>query len=101
MLSLVLYLGVAALPALAQDLQVPILAQDVQVPSFAQSVHDWDKLNLTVGGRLFAGIPWAEPCFSSFNGKPVTPDSARCAFVQQNFFDSHCMFSNLASTCCL
>ncbi|KAF8873597.1 FAD-binding domain-containing protein, partial [Gymnopilus junonius] len=71
MFSLVLYIGVAALPALAQTSQ------------------DWAKLNATVGGRLFTGIPWAEPCFSSFNGKRVKPDSAECSFVQQNFFNSH------------
>ncbi|PPR06693.1 hypothetical protein CVT26_001454 [Gymnopilus dilepis] len=57
--------------------------------AFAQTAKDWQNLNHTVGGRLFAGIPWAEPCFSSYNGKPVKPDQAQCSFVQQNFFNSH------------
>ncbi|KAF8910415.1 FAD-binding domain-containing protein [Gymnopilus junonius] len=71
MFSLALYLGIAA------------------VPAFAQTSQDWAKLNATVGGRLFTGIPWAEPCFSSYNGKHVKPDPAQCAFVEQNFFNSH------------
>ncbi|KAF8879978.1 FAD-binding domain-containing protein [Gymnopilus junonius] len=71
MLSLALSLGIAALPALAQTSQ------------------DWAKLNATVGGRLFPGIPFAQPCFSSFNGKHVTPDAPECTFVEQNSFNSH------------
>ncbi|KAF8886615.1 FAD-binding domain-containing protein [Gymnopilus junonius] len=59
------------------------------LPALAQTAQDLQNLNSTVGGRLYVGIPWAEPCFSSFNGNPVTPDPVQCAFVQQNFFNNH------------
>ncbi|KAF8152983.1 FAD-binding domain-containing protein [Crassisporium funariophilum] len=49
----------------------------------------WDLLNTTVHGRLQAGVPWPEPCFSWYDGKPVQPDGKQCDFVQQNFFNNH------------
>ncbi|KDR73790.1 hypothetical protein GALMADRAFT_632193 [Galerina marginata CBS 339.88] len=51
------------------------------------TLKDWAHLNATVGGRLFPGVPWTEPCFSIYNGKKVKPDVGQCSFVQQNFFN--------------
>ncbi|PPQ89436.1 hypothetical protein CVT25_012815, partial [Psilocybe cyanescens] len=48
---------------------------------------DWAALNSTLKGRLLPGIPWTEPCFTTYNGKNVTQDLAKCGFVQENFFD--------------
>jgi hypothetical protein len=48
--------------------------------------------NASIGGRLAFGIPWPEPCFSSFNGAAVTPNSTQCSFVEQNFFNNHRAF---------
>lgn len=49
-------------------------------------------LNSSLGGRLAVGTPWPKSCFSSFNGKAQTPDPVACAFVQDNYFNVHCMF---------
>ena len=45
--------------------------------------------NASIGGRLAFGVPWPEPCFSSYNGVAVIPNSTQCAFVEQNFFNNH------------
>lgn len=47
------------------------------VPSTAA----WDNLNSTVGGRLFDGVPFAQPCYT--NGF----DSPECLFVRSNYLD--------------
>ncbi|KDR73742.1 hypothetical protein GALMADRAFT_630927 [Galerina marginata CBS 339.88] len=57
--------------------------------SLSAGVADWAALNTTVGGRLHFGKPWAAPCFSQYNGDKVEPNESECAFVQQNFFNSH------------
>lgn len=51
----------------------------------ADLVTAFAQLNGTVGGRLRAGIPLAEPCYSNYSGRAVTPDPAACAVVQQNY----------------
>lgn len=53
---------------------------------------DWNQLKKAVEGRLYAGKPFAEPCFSSYEGKKKDVDQAGCAYVQENFFNSHCKF---------
>ncbi|KAF9053297.1 FAD-binding domain-containing protein [Panaeolus papilionaceus] len=53
------------------------------------NANDWNQLNQTVGGRLFPGKPFAEPCFSSYEGKSKQVDQTACTYVQQNFFNSH------------
>lgn len=56
------------------------------------NANDWNQLNQTVGGRLFPGKPFAEPCFSSYEGKSKQVDQTACTYVQQNFFNSHCTY---------
>jgi FAD/FMN-containing dehydrogenase len=48
---------------------------------------DWAALNASVGGRLFSAEPFARPCFSVWEGQPVTPDAAQCAVIQDNYFN--------------
>lgn len=55
------------------------------------SPQDWTALNNTVGGRLALGIPWSMPCFSWYNGSSVQPQPAECKYVQENYYDSHCV----------
>lgn len=43
------------------------------------------NLNATVGGRLRTATPLALPCFSSYDGRPVSPDSQACGAVQANY----------------
>ncbi|TVY32503.1 FAD-linked oxidoreductase, partial [Lachnellula subtilissima] len=45
----------------------------------------WAALNQTVNGRLFAGVPLAQSCYSSYNGTATTPDAAACSAVQSNY----------------
>lgn len=61
------------------------------VPPASPAQVDWASFNRTVNGRLAAGIPWTEPCFTTYNGKNATQDLTQCEFVQENFFD-HCAY---------
>ncbi|TVY40181.1 FAD-linked oxidoreductase [Lachnellula occidentalis] len=45
----------------------------------------WAALNQTVNGRLHAGVPLAQSCYSSYNGTATTPDAAVCSAVQTNY----------------
>ncbi|CCM05083.1 uncharacterized protein FIBRA_07290 [Fibroporia radiculosa] len=45
------------------------------------------KLNATLGGRLYFNAPWELPCFSEYNGEPVTPNATACAAIQANYTD--------------
>ncbi|KAF8147579.1 FAD-binding domain-containing protein [Crassisporium funariophilum] len=78
---------------LALSLILTAILASAQTADISQNkgptAQDWANLNATVGGRLAPGIPWPEPCFSSFNGNAVTPNQAQCTFVQQNFFNNH------------
>ncbi|PYH82445.1 FAD/FMN-containing dehydrogenase [Aspergillus uvarum CBS 121591] len=46
-------------------------------------------LNTTVGGRVQPLTPFSLPCFSSYNGHPVTPNDAACATIQANYSDPY------------
>ena len=50
-----------------------------------QNQNIWSELNQSVHGRLYAATPLALPCFSSYNGKPVTVDSTACSTIQNNY----------------
>lgn len=49
---------------------------------------DWQSLNVSVGGRLYAGTPFALPCYTTYeNGtttEPRIPDLGACSAVMQN-----------------
>ncbi|PPQ74692.1 LOW QUALITY PROTEIN: hypothetical protein CVT26_007602 [Gymnopilus dilepis] len=52
------------------------------------SSPDWNSLNQTVSGRLQAGVPFSQPCFSRLGGgAPNTPDPAQCSAIQANYAD--------------
>lgn len=51
------------------------------------SPPDWNALNTSVGGRLYTTTPFELPCFSTFDGQPVTADPAACASIQGNYTD--------------
>ena len=48
-------------------------------------VADWASLNTTVGGRLHITLPFELPCFSTFNGQPVSSDPSACKTIQENY----------------
>ena len=52
--------------------------------------RDWQgaafsTLNATVGGRLQSATPLALPCFSNYDGQPVTPDPQACSIAEENY----------------
>ncbi|KAH0586775.1 hypothetical protein H2248_005624 [Termitomyces sp. 'cryptogamus'] len=48
---------------------------------FVPSAADWASLNSTVGGRLFEGVPFAQPCYTrGFN-------STECLAVRASYLD--------------
>jgi len=69
------------------NLQNPFLVPENTTSLPTPTTSDWATLNETVGGRLYIGKPWSNPCFSTYNGEPNTQDEEACAFVQKNFFD--------------
>jgi hypothetical protein len=60
-----------------------------------QSVHgvaississaEWNALNSSISGRLFATVPLAESCFQSWNNKEVRADANACASIQKTY----------------
>lgn len=56
----------------------------------ATCVHD-DRADRP-GVRILVNEPFAKPCFSSYNGRPVQPDADLCAAVQQNYTDADFRF---------
>ncbi|GJE86543.1 FAD-binding domain-containing protein [Phanerochaete sordida] len=50
--------------------------------------RDLAALNASVGGHLHLATPFALPCFSSFQGKSVSPDPVECDAIQANYTDS-------------
>ncbi|CAD6445395.1 52aca933-d807-4e70-920e-cdb13b71edbc [Sclerotinia trifoliorum] len=48
----------------------------------------WSSLNQTLNGRLHTSQPFSQPCFSIFEGQPVTPNLLQCAEIQQNYTSS-------------
>lgn len=54
--------------------------------SKSPSQGDWNNLNRTVGGRLKIGVPFAQPCFNSWN-------SPECMNIQDNYLDECNLYS--------
>ena len=50
-------------------------------------VSDWRVLNETVGGKLGNGIPFSQPCFSTFNGKEVCVNTTEWTEIQTNYLN--------------
>lgn len=42
-------------------------------------------LNASTHGRVHANLPFALPCFTSYNGRPYAQDMEQCAIVQDNY----------------
>lgn len=53
----------------------------------ATATAAWSSLNQTLDGRLHAMEPFALPCFSSFEGKPVARNATACAERQAKYTD--------------
>jgi len=83
-----LLLSGAALVTLFNNVQVQAAATGSPAPGLAQSPA-MVALNSSLAGRLSVGTPWAKPCYSQFNGFAQTADAQQCAFVQENYFNSH------------
>lgn len=61
-----------------------LLATRDSSPISRISPEDWQALNKSVGGQLFATLPVGLPCYDNFNGEPRSPDEAACANVVAN-----------------
>ncbi|KAG4025000.1 hypothetical protein MFRU_074g00060 [Monilinia fructicola] len=48
----------------------------------------WSSLNRTVSGRLYTSKPFSFPCFSIYEGQPVTPDPSKCTEIQNHYNSS-------------
>ncbi|KAJ7304827.1 FAD-binding domain-containing protein [Mycena albidolilacea] len=57
-------------------------------PILNVSPAQWKALNVSVGGRLHAGTPFALPCFSKYNNISVSADEAECSAIQANYTSS-------------
>lgn len=62
------------------------LGWTVLVRGFDESI--WSTLNATVGGRLHQAKPFSLPCFSIYEGEPLTPNATACAQIQKNYTSS-------------
>ncbi|KAJ3513634.1 hypothetical protein NLJ89_g2843 [Agrocybe chaxingu] len=48
----------------------------------------WKALNATVGGRLYVGVPFSQPCFSRTSSNAVNvPNPAQCGEIQALYED--------------
>ncbi|PQE26736.1 isoamyl alcohol oxidase protein [Rutstroemia sp. NJR-2017a BVV2] len=59
--------------------------------SFFESViceDIWAALNKSVSGHLHSATPLSLPCFSVYEGRPVTPNAEACAQIQANYTSS-------------
>ncbi|CEJ79827.1 hypothetical protein VHEMI00044 [[Torrubiella] hemipterigena] len=54
-------------------------------PCFTKPVDSLETLNKTLNGRVQDNRPFAHPCFSMYEGKPVTRDAAACAAIIENY----------------
>lgn len=61
-----------------------LLATGDSSPISRVSLEDWQQLNKSVGGKLFATLPVGLPCYDNYNGEPRSPDEAACANVVAN-----------------
>jgi hypothetical protein len=69
------------LPSVLIVICVASSSRAAALPTQAQ----WAKFNRTINGRLFHGIPLAEPCYANYNGTTTTPNSAACSAVQAGY----------------
>jgi FAD/FMN-containing dehydrogenase len=55
----------------------------------ADGDHDiWNTFNSTVSGHLHESRPFSVPCFSEYEGQPISPDPGLCSLVQSNYTNS-------------
>ncbi len=76
-------LSVVATTAQDSDSTLTLLARSSQ----GASAGEWTNLNVTVDGRLHTAVPFELPCFSKYEGLPVTTDAAACTSIQENYTD--------------
>ena len=48
---------------------------------------DWETLANRVSGNLHTVVPFAQSCFSTFNGQNVSVNQSECAEIQKNYND--------------
>jgi hypothetical protein len=65
---------------------------------------EWNALNSSISGHLFASVPLAESCFESSSGKDVGANTSACAAIQKSYLGAVTQTNNFASygwVCCL
>ena len=87
-LSLTLFVG--------STFSIPLGSHQESSALASISAGEWQNLNQTVGGRLFAATPLAKPCYSTYNGHPNAPDQARCSQIGAGYQDESFITSNFA-----
>lgn len=53
----------------------------------AYGTTSMESFNQTLGGSLRLAAPFSLPCFSRYEGYPITPNAAACAQIQANYGD--------------
>ncbi|GJE86542.1 FAD-binding oxidoreductase [Phanerochaete sordida] len=76
--------GFGAMLALMSDLT----GTYAHPPVLGVDWSEWTALNASIGGQLRLSTPFELPCFASFEGHALPPDSAACAAVQANYTDA-------------
>ncbi|THH06479.1 hypothetical protein EW145_g4058 [Phellinidium pouzarii] len=77
------YLRVVRAAALAA---VSLSLNGVHAASIASiSQSTWNSLNKTVGGRLFAAVPFSRPCFQDAVGMVGAFDNTACNAIEENY----------------
>ncbi|KAF9451824.1 FAD-binding domain-containing protein [Macrolepiota fuliginosa MF-IS2] len=71
-----LFLGSSAQLDVLTEAQSPL---ELRNPSV--SAKDWQQLGSDVGGRMFEGVPFAEPCFTG------PWNSSECVSIRENYVD--------------
>ncbi|OBZ78306.1 hypothetical protein A0H81_02659 [Grifola frondosa] len=70
---------------------VPVLASVLHsrqdTSGLSNPAPNWSALNNTVGGRLHVAVPFSQPCFSTYEGNPITPNTTACSAIEESYTD--------------
>ena len=57
----------------------------------------FNRLNVTVGGRLHSAVPFEKDCFSIVEGRPANASAEGCATLQANYNNPLYRVANFAA----
>ena len=80
--SFVAALGAVSAHALSFQSNQEPLRDETLPPIYNVPAEEWQKLNQTVGGRLYDGLPMAYPCYNKFQGSLKGSDVDSCTAIE-------------------